>query len=56
MSRNYTSAGPSFIPYNIYVMWMNENDIVDQEERDELIHYFVTLDSKYIETIDKRKA
>lgn len=54
-SRNFTSVGPAFIPYDIVICWLNENRIFIREEREEIIYYFGSLDSAYLDHIEAKR-
>lgn len=50
--RGHTEAGPTPIVYSEIIAYMNEEDILDPEERKDIIFFVKNLDSDYISIIN----
>lgn len=53
-SRQYTFSGSAEIPYSEQILWLNENDVTDKDDRDTYLKMIQALDSAYIEFQHKK--
>lgn len=47
-SRQFTQGGVADIPYFVKIMWLDENGIFDQDERNDYLQVLSSLDTVYI--------
>lgn len=48
-SRNYSSAGPLSIPYSVKLLWLDENEIEDKDERKDYLYMIEEIDGAYLD-------
>ncbi len=48
-SRAFTSSGIAQIPYPVKIMWLDENGIVDEDERKDYLYVIKAMDNAYVE-------
>ena len=53
-SRQWTAGGPAEIPYPVKIQWLDENNILDEQEREDFLTMVRVIDSAYLEHIAKK--
>lgn len=53
-SRQYTASGVAEIPYGVKLLWLDENWIYDQDERNDYMQMIGLLDSTFLENYHER--
>lgn len=53
-SRQFTQSGVAEIPYSAKILWLDENGIVDQDERNDYLEIVTALDSSYLDDFYKK--
>lgn len=54
-SRQFTASGVAEIPYHFKIMWLDENDILDPNERKDHLSMVAMLDGAYLKHFYKDK-
>lgn len=53
-SRTWSQGGPSEIPYTPKILWLNENGVFDEDDRNDILHVIQKLDTAYLEHVSKK--
>jgi hypothetical protein len=53
-SRQWTAGGPAEIPYPVKILWLDENGIFDQQDREDYLHMLRNLDNAYLAYVAKK--
>lgn len=53
-SRQFTQSGVAEIPYSAKILWLDENGVFDQDERNDCLQIVTAIDSAYLEDFYKK--